>query len=168
MAPPRSASIIRKTPRSGSSGIWVEGGSSYREETPIPSSLEADFPEPEAHRQVKVTGDPDFCQHREVLELPEAGEPAAAEGDENCGRGREVVTLPETGEPAPEADSDLLAYAVGKSLQVAEERHIYFVQEEVPELRLEEAFNEWEVDSNDGYKAEGEARGLSGRPEPQI
>jgi hypothetical protein len=97
-----------------------------------------------------------------VLELPETREPAAAEDDKNFGGGREVVTLPEAGEPAPEADSDLLAYAVGTSLQVAEERHIYFVQEEVIVLRLEKAPNEWEVDSNDGCKAEGEARGLSG------
>ncbi len=143
--------------------VWgAEGGSSYREETPIPSDLEADFPEPEVQRQVKVTGDPDFCQRREVLELPETGEAAAAEGGEDFCRDREVVTLPEAGEPAPEADSDILAYEVGTSLQVAEVRHIYFVQEEIPELRLEEMPNEWEVDSNYGCEAEGEARGLSG------
>ena len=46
----------------------AEGGSSYRGETPIPSDLEVDFPEPEIQRLVKVTGDPDFCQHRGVLE----------------------------------------------------------------------------------------------------
>jgi hypothetical protein len=46
----------------------AEGGSSYRGETPIPSDLEADFPEPEIQRLLKVTGDPDFCQHRGVLE----------------------------------------------------------------------------------------------------
>ncbi len=140
----------------------AEGGSSCRGETLIPSDLEADFPVPEVQSLLKVTGDPDFCQHREVLELPESGEPAAAGGDENFSGGQEVVTLPEAGEPAPEGDADLLAYAMGISLQVAEQRLIYFVQEEVPELRLEKAFDEWEVDSNDGCKAEGEARGPSG------
>ena len=138
------------------------GGSSYREETPIPSDLVADFPEPEVQRQVKVTGDPDFCQHREVLELPETDEPAAAEGDENFCRGREVVVLPEAGKPAPEADSDLLAYAVGTSLQMAEERHVYLVGDEAPVIRVEERPNEWEVDSDGGYEAEVEARGPSG------
>jgi hypothetical protein len=68
---------------------------SYRGETPIPSDLEADFPEPEAQRLLKITGDPDFCQHRNVLELPESGEPAAeAEDDEDIGRGQEVAELP--------------------------------------------------------------------------
>ncbi len=34
--------------------IWgAEGGSSYREETPMPFDLEADFPEPEVQRQVE-------------------------------------------------------------------------------------------------------------------
>jgi hypothetical protein len=45
----------------------AEGGSSYRGETPIPSDLEADFPEPKVQRLLKITGDPDFCQHRNVL-----------------------------------------------------------------------------------------------------
>jgi hypothetical protein len=58
----------------------AEGGSSCRGETPIPSNLEADFPEPEVQKLLKVTGDPDFCQHREVLELPESGEPAEMAG----------------------------------------------------------------------------------------
>ncbi len=140
----------------------AEGGSSCRGETPIPSDLGVDFPEPEVQRLQKVTGDPDFCQHRDVLRLPESGEPAAAEGDEDFGEGQEVVALPEAGKPAPESDADLLAYAMDRSLQVAEQRLIYFVQEEVPELRLEEAFNDWEVDSNDGCEAVGEARGPSG------
>jgi hypothetical protein len=128
----------------------------------MPSDLEADFPEPEVQRQVKITGDADFCQHREMLELPETEEPAAAaEGDENFCRGREVLVLPGAGESAPEADSDLLAYAVSTSLQVTEERHVYLLVEEAPVIRLEERPYEWEVDSNGGYEAEGEARGLS-------
>jgi hypothetical protein len=152
-ARPAEVAIVRRISVASSAGqsphhglqddiYEVERGSSCRGETPIPSDLEADFPEPEVQRLLKVTGDPDFCQHREVLELPESGEPAAAEGGENFGGGREVVTLPEAGEPAPEGDADLLAYAMGTSLQVAEQRLIYFVQEGVPELRLEEAYNE--------------------------
>ena len=74
----------------------AEGGSSYRGETPIPSDLEADFPEPEVQRLLKITGDPDFCQHRNLLELPELGELAAeAEAGEDAGRGQEVAELPD-------------------------------------------------------------------------
>jgi hypothetical protein len=103
----------------------AEGGSSYRGETPTPSDLEADFPEPETRRLLKVTGDPDFCQHRDVLEIPEMGEPSAtAEGGEDVGGGQEVAELPEAGRTAHESDADLLSYAIDASLQVAEERHI--------------------------------------------
>jgi hypothetical protein len=74
----------------------AEGGSSYRGETPIPSDLKADFPEPEVQRLLKITGDPDFCQHRNLLELPELGELAAeAEAGEDAGRGQEVAELPD-------------------------------------------------------------------------
>ncbi len=98
-----------------------------------------------------------------MLEIPELGEPlAAAEGGEDFGGGQEVAELPEAGRPAHESDADLLGYAIDASLQVAEERHIYFVQGEIPVLRLEEPFNDWEVDSNDGCEAAGEARGPPG------
>jgi hypothetical protein len=141
----------------------AEGGSSYKGDTPIPSDLEADFPEPEIQRLLKVTGDPDFCQHRDVLEMPELGEPAAvADGGEGLGGGQEVAELPEAGRPAHDSDADLLGYAIDASLQVAEERHIYFVPDEIPVLRIEEPFNNWEVDSNDGCEAAGEARGPPG------
>jgi hypothetical protein len=140
----------------------AEGGSSCRGETPIPSDLEADFPEPEVQRLLKVTGDPDFCQHRDVLEILELGEPLAAEGDEDFGGGQGVVAQPVASKPAHKSDADLLAYAMDTSLQVAEQRFVYYVQGEVPKLRREEAFNDWEVDSNDGCEAVGEARGPSG------
>jgi hypothetical protein len=91
------------------------------------------------------------------------GEPAAAaEGDKDVGRGQEVAELLEAGRPAHESDADLLGYATDASLQVAEERHIYFVPDEIPVLRLEEPLNDWEVDSNDGREAAGEARGPPG------
>jgi hypothetical protein len=159
---PAEVSIARRVSMASSAGqsphhglqddvCEAEGGSSYRGETPIPSDLEADFPEPEIQRLLKVTGDPDFCQHRDVLEIPELGEPsAAAEGGEDSGGGQGLAGLPEAGRPAHESDADLLSYAIDASLQVAEERHIYFVQGEIPVLRLEEPFNDWEVDSNDG------------------
>ncbi len=87
----------------------AEGDSSYRGETPIPSDLEADLPEPEIQRQVKITGDPDFCQHRDMLELPESREPAAeAEDGEDVGRSQEAAELSEAGRPAHESDADLL------------------------------------------------------------
>jgi hypothetical protein len=103
---PAKAVIARRVSMTSSAGqsphhglqddIWgAEGGSSYREETPMPSDLEADFPEPEVQRQVKVTGDTDFCRDREVLVLPGAGEPA--EGDADFCRDREVLVLPGAG-----------------------------------------------------------------------
>ncbi len=82
----------------------AEGGSSYRGDTPISFDLEADLPEPEIRRKVRTTGDPDFCQHRNVVVLPESGEPAAeAEDGEGLGRGREVVELPGVERPAHES-----------------------------------------------------------------
>jgi hypothetical protein len=41
----------------------------------------ADFSEPEIQRKVRTARDPDFCQHRNVVELPESGEPAAEAGN---------------------------------------------------------------------------------------
>jgi hypothetical protein len=135
----------------------AEGGSSYRGETPIPPDLEADFPEPEVQRLFKISGDPDFCQYRNMLELPESGEPVAeAEAGEDAGRGHEVAELPEAEGPAHESDADLLSYAIDASQQTAEERHVYYVPDEIPVLRLEEPSNDWEVDSNDGCEAVGE------------
>jgi hypothetical protein len=117
--------------------IWGgEGGRSCRGETPIPSDLEADFPQPVMQRRVMVTGNADFCRDREVLEIPDPEGVAA------------------------DADSDLLAFAVGVSLQ-AEERVVYFAEDEAPVVRLNERANEWEVDSDSGREPEGEARGLS-------
>ncbi len=75
---------------------------------------------------------------------------------------RRWLSRPRPAGTAHESDADLLSYAIDASLQVAEERHIYFVQGEIPVLRLEEPFNEWEVDSNDGCEAAGEARGPPG------
>ncbi len=45
---------------------------------------------------------------------------------------------------------------------MVEERNVYYVQDEFPVLRLEEPPNNWEVDSDDGHEAAGEARGLPG------
>jgi hypothetical protein len=141
----------------------AEGGSSYRGDTPISFDLEADLPEPEIQRKVRTAGDPDFCQHRNVVELPESGEPAAeAENGEGVGRDREVVELPEVEGPAHESVAEFLGYAIDISMQEIEERNVYYVQDELPVLRLEEPPNSWEVDSNDGHEAAGEARGSSG------
>jgi hypothetical protein len=173
-ARPAEVGIVRRVSMASSAGqsphhglqddvYEAEGGSSYRRETPIPSDLEADFPEPEIQRLVRTIGDPDFCQHRDVVELPESGEPVAKAGDsEDVGRDREVAELPEVKRPAHESVADLLGYAIDASLQVAEERNMYYVQDEIPVLRLEEPPNDWKVDSNDGYEAAGEARGPPG------
>ena len=101
---PAKAVIARRVSMNSSAGqsphhglqddTWgTEGGSSYREETPMTSDLEADFPEPEVQRQVKGTVDADFCRDREVLVLTEPEEPAA-EGDVDFCRDREVLVLP--------------------------------------------------------------------------
>jgi hypothetical protein len=145
---PGEAVIARRVSMTSSAGqsphhglqddVWgTEGGSSSRGETPMPSYLEADFLEPEVQRLVKVTGNADFCRDREVLVLPEIAEPAA------------------------EADSDMLAFAVGTSLQVVEEWLVYLVEEEAPMVRLDEGANDWEADSDDDCEPEGAARGLS-------
>jgi hypothetical protein len=128
-----------QSPHHGLQGdIWgAEGGSSCRGETPMPSDLEAGFSEPEVHRHVKVTGDADFCREREVLEILEP------EG------------------PAGEADADILAFAVGASLQVAEERVIYFLEDETPVVRPDERAKDWEADSDVDREPKGAARGLS-------
>ncbi len=79
----------------------LRGAAATGGDTPISFDLEADLPEPEIQRKVRTTGDPDFCQHRNVVELPESGEPAAeAEDSEDIGRGQEAAELPEAGRPA--------------------------------------------------------------------
>jgi hypothetical protein len=142
----------------------AEGGSSYREDTPVSFVLEADLPELVIQRQVRTEGDPGFCQHRNVVELPESGEPVAAEAEdrEGLGRGRKVVELPEAERPALESVAEVLGYAIGISMQEIEERNVYYVPDELPVLRLGEPPNDWEVDSNDGDEAAGEARGPTG------
>jgi hypothetical protein len=101
----------------------AEGGSSYRGDTPISFDLEADLPEPVIQRKVRTAGDPDFCQHRNVVELPESGEPAAEAEDGEClGRGRKVVELPGVERPAHESVAEFLGYAIDISMQEVEER----------------------------------------------
>jgi hypothetical protein len=128
-----------QSPRHGlQDDIWgTEGGSSCRGETPIPSNLKADFPEPEVQRHVKVTGDADFCRDRAVVEIPEPEEPEA------------------------EADADMLAFAVSASLQVEEERVITYLEDEAPTVAPDEKASGWETDSDVGRESEGAARGLS-------
>jgi hypothetical protein len=141
----------------------AEGGSNYREDTPISFVLEADLPEPVIQRRVRTVGDPDFCQHRNVVVLPESGEPAAAEAEDGEGldRGRKVVELPEAERPALESVAEFLGYAIDISMQEIEERNVYYLPDELPVLRQEEPPNDWEVDSNDGDEAAGKARGSS-------
>ncbi len=128
-----------QSPRHGlQDDIWgTEGGSSCRGETPIPSDLEADFPEPEVQRHVKVTGDADFCRDRAVVEIPE------------------------TDALGTEADADMLAFAVGASLLVEEERVITYLEDEAPAVAPDGEANGWEAESEVGRESEGEARGLS-------
>ena len=48
------------------------------------------------------------------------------------------------------------------SMQMVEERSVYYREEEPPVLELEEPPNDWEGESNYGDEAAGEARGQCG------
>ncbi len=147
-AQPGSVGIDRRVSVTSSAGqsprhglpddIWgAEGGSSCRGETPIPSDLEADFPEPEVPRHVRLVGDADFCKNRAVVELPEP----------------EAVVM--------EDGVDVLSFAVNTSLQVGEERRVTYVDEEAPMIAPEERASGWESDAEVGPESRGAARGLS-------
>ncbi len=138
----------------------AEGGSSLRGDTPLSFFLEADLPEPVIQREVSTEGQSDFFQHRSVV-WKEPGEPAAARADpkEGLGQGQEVVDLPEAEEPALESVAEFLGHAMDVSMQMIEERSVYYREEELPVLELEEPPNEWEGESNHGDEAAGEARG---------
>ncbi len=128
-----------QSPRHGlQDDIWgTEGGSSCRGETPIPSDLEADFPEPEVHRHVKITGDADFCRDRAVVEVPEP-------------------EVPEVG-----VGVDMLAFAVSASRQVEEERVITYLEDKAPMVAPDERASGWKSDSDVDRESEGADRGLS-------
>ena len=98
---------------------------------------------------------------RNMVWKPESGEPAAtrAEPGEGLGQGQEVVDLPEAEEPALESVAEFLGHAIDVSMQEIEERSVYYREEELPVLELEEHPNEWEGESNYGDEAAGEARG---------
>jgi hypothetical protein len=89
---------------------------------------------------------------RNMVWKPESGEPAAtrAEPGEGLGQGQEVVYLPEAEEPALESVAEFLGHAIDISMQEIEERSVYYREEELPVLELEEPPNEWERESNHG------------------
>jgi hypothetical protein len=174
-ARPAKARIVRRVSVESSAGqsphhglqddvYEAEGGSSCRGDTPISFILEADLPEPVIQREVRTVGDPDFCQHRNMVVLPESGEPVAMEAEpgEGPGQGREMIDLPEAEGPSLESVAEFLGHAIDISMQEVEERNVYYVEDELPVLELEEPPNEWESDSNDGDEAVGEARGQTG------
>ncbi len=111
-------------------------------------------------REISTEGESDFFQQRSVV-WKEPGEPAAARVvlREGLGQGQEVIDLPEAKEPALGSVAEFLGQAIDVSMQVIEERSVYYRQEELPVLELEEPPNEWEGESNYGDEAVGEARG---------
>ncbi len=139
----------------------AEGGSSFRGDTPMSFFLEADLPEPVVQREVSTEGESDFFQHRNVVWQPESGKPAEVEAEpgEGLGQGQEVIDLPEAEGPALEGVAEILGHAIDVSMQEMEERSVYYREEELPVIKLEEPPNEWERVSNDGDEAAGEARG---------
>ncbi len=133
------ANSAGQSPRHGlPDDIWgAEEGSSYRGETPMPSDLESDFPEPEEPRKVRVVGDADFC------------------------RDRAVVVLQEPEAPAVGAEVDVLSLAVNMSLQVGEERVVIYKEDEAPVVAQVDKASGWESDADVYPDFEGTARGLS-------
>jgi len=77
---------------------------------------------------------------------------------EGLDQGQVVIELPEAEVPALESVVGVLDLVMDTSVQVAEERNVYYV-EEPPVLELEEPPNNWEGDSENGDEAAGEARG---------
>ena len=100
----------------------------------------------------------------------EPDEPAAARADlgEGLDRGRVVVELPEAEVPALESVVGVLDHVMDVSVQVAEERSVYYVEEEPPVLELEEPPNNWEGDSENGDEAAGRPGDRDVRPESQL
>jgi hypothetical protein len=138
----------------------AEGGSSLRGDTPLSFFLGAGLPESGIQREVSTEGESDFFQERSVA-WKESSEPAAARADLGGGldRGRVVIELPEAKVPALESVVGFLDHAIDISMQVVEERSVYYREEEPPVLELEEPPNDWEGESNNGDEAAGEARG---------
>ncbi len=78
---------------------------------------------------------------------------------EGSNQGQVVIELPEAEVPALESVVGVLDLVMDASVQVAEERSVYYVEGEPPVLELEEPPNNWEGDSENGDEAAGEARG---------
>jgi hypothetical protein len=91
----------------------------------------------------------------------ESGKPSEVETGpgEGFGQGQQVIDLSEAEGPAFEGVAELLGHAIDVSMQEMEERSVYYREEELPVLELEEPPNELERVSNDGDEATGEARG---------
>ncbi len=137
-----------------------EGGSSLRGETPLSFFLGAGLPELGIQREVSTEGEPDFFQERSIV-WKEPDEPAAARADlgEGLDRGRVVVELPEAEVPALEIVGGVLDHVMDVSVQVAEERCVYYMEEEPPVPERVESPNERERESINGDEAVGKARG---------
>ncbi len=138
----------------------AEGGSSLRGETPLSFFLGAGLPELGLQREVSTEGESDFFQKRS-LAWKESSEPAAVRADlgEGFNQGQVVIELPKAEVPALESVGGVLDLVRDASVQVAEERSVYYVEEEPPVPELEEPPNDWEGDSENGDEAAGEARG---------
>jgi hypothetical protein len=114
----------------------AEGGSSLRGDTPLSFFLGAGLPEAGLQREVSTEGESDFFQERSIA-WKESGEPAAVRADlgEGLDQGQVVIELPEAEVPALESVVGVLDLVMDASMQVAEERNVYYV-EEPPVLEL--------------------------------
>ncbi len=146
-----------------------EGGSSLRGEAPLSFFLGAGLPELGIQREVSTEGESDFFQERSIV-WKESSEPAAVRADlgEGLDRGRVVIELPEAEVPALESDVGVLDHVTDVSVQVAEERCVYYREEEPPVIELEEPPNDWERESINGDEAAGRPEDRHVRPKPQL
>jgi hypothetical protein len=98
--------------------------------------LGAGLPEAGLQREVSSEGESDFFQERSIA-WKESGEPAAVRADlgEGLDQGQVVIELPEAEVLALESVVGVLDLVMDASMQVAEERNVYYV-EEPPVLEL--------------------------------
>ena len=98
--------------------------------------LGAGLPELGLQREVSTEGKSDFFQEGSIA-WKESGEPAAVRADlgEGLDQGQVVIELPEAEVPALESVVGVLDLVMDASMQVAEVRSVYYV-EEPPVLEL--------------------------------
>ncbi len=131
--------------------------------------LGAGLPELGLQREVSTEGESDFFQERSIA-WKESSEPAAVRADlgEGFSQGQVVIELPESEVPALESVVGVLDHVMDVSVQVAEERSVYYVEEEPPVLELEEPPTIGKGIPRMGMRLQGRPGDRNVRPESQL